>query len=376
MKVLVTGGAGFIGSFLVDRLVTEGHAVTSIDSLEAQVHNSGKPDYLNDNCTYLWGSCSDANLIATALEGIEVVFHLAAIVGVAQSMYEVVRYTQGNTLGTAVLLEQMIKMQKRPQKIIVASSMSIYGEGTYQDEEGHEVYAELRPASQLKMKVWEVLHSKTKAPMRPLPTSETKPLKPGSIYAIGKRDHEEMVHVIGQAYNIPSVACRFFNAYGSRQALSNPYTGVAAIFCSRLLKGLPPVIFEDGQQLRDFVHVSDLIEGLLLCLHKETANYQTFNLGSGLPISIEQVATALSKAITDGKIAPVISQEFRAGDIRHCFADINKARELLNYNPKYSFAVGIPELVQWVSRQQSEVDKGTDRFDTALHEAKQRGLIS
>lgn len=303
-KILVTGGAGFIGSFLVDSLVALGHQVRSLDSLEPQVHPTGKPDYLNRGCEYLWGDCADPDAVAKALKGVEVVYHLAARVGVAQSMYEVRRYVEKNELATAVLIEGIIQQKERVKRIVVASSMSIYGEGAYVDRAGNFVLAPIRSECQLKAKTWEIVEEQTGELLRPVPTAETKPLMPTSIYAIGKRSHEEMVHVIGRCYGIETVACRFFNVFGTRQSLNNPYTGVAAIFCSRLIQGLPPIVFEDGEQTRDFVHVSDVVAALERCLTAEGFAHESFNVGSGTAISVKEVAEVLGQAITGGAVAP------------------------------------------------------------------------
>jgi dTDP-L-rhamnose 4-epimerase len=370
--ILVTGGAGFIGSFLVDSLLTLGHQVRSLDSLEPQVHPTGKPDYLNPGCEYLWGDCANPDLVARALAGVEVVYHLAARVGVAQSMYEMRRYVEKNELATAVLLESILQQKERVKRVVVASSMSIYGEGSYMGRAGNVVLAPIRSEQQLKAKVWEQIEGHTGEPLRPVPTDETKPLMPTSIYAIGKRSQEEMVHAIGRCYGIETVACRFFNAFGTRQSLNNPYTGVAAIFCSRLIQGLPPIVFEDGEQTRDFVHVSDVVAALVACMAAGGVAHESFNIGSGTAISIKEVAEVLSQAITDGTVAPQFPGSYRAGDIRHCVADIGKARRLLGYNPQYQFKASFMELLAWVKRQTI----ARDVFTGALAEARRHGVIS
>lgn len=371
-NILVTGGAGFLGSFLVDRLVAEGYSVVVLDTLERQVHGQGQPDYINPKATYVWGDCVNRQLVAHVLDRVEAVYHMAALVGVGQSMYEVERYTHGNCTASAVLHEEVIRRKDRIRKVIVASSMSIYGEGAYTNPAGQVVFPGLRSEAQLKSRQWEVLEPGTGAVLKPIPTPEHKPLDSGSIYAMSKRYQEELGLVLGRAYGIPTVACRFFNAYGSRQALSNPYTGVAAIFCSRFLQGLAPVIFEDGEQMRDFVHVSDIVQGLLLCLTSAKADYEVFNLGSGHPISIRDVAAKLGEAITGGRVQAEVPGQFRAGDIRHCFADISKAQRLLGYAPQYRFDTGIPELVGWVKHQKVAGDK----LAAALAEARARGIVS
>lgn len=321
MRVLVTGGAGFIGSHLIDRLVADGHEVRSIDCLEQQVHRGMKPDYLNSRCEYIWaevgGEYADAD---NALAGVNVIFHMAALVGVGQSMTQPTRYVAQNSLSTAEFMEAVLAMNPKPMHVIVASSMSVYGEGRM--DHAH-----------------------------PMPTDETWRVSPESVYALTKYDQEKLVMTLARSNGIACSACRFFNVYGARQALTNPYTGVCAIFASRLLKGQSPMVFEDGKQLRDFVHVADLVKGLMLTMERPLSNGEVMNLGSGRSVTIKRVADLLSEHITGGKIQPVITGERRSGDVRYCFADIGKARRLLGYEPQYTIEHGIPELVKWVNSQ-------------------------
>ena len=277
MRVLITGGAGFIGSHLADRLLAEGHEVRALDNLDPQVHPSGeRPDYLDDAVELQVGDVRDHEAVRTALDGIDAVVHFAAAVGVGQSMYEIERYTSVNALGAAVVLEEIVERRDAIRKILVASSMSIYGEGQYGNPRTGETGLApwLRPETQLAARDWEVLGDDGE-PLEPEPTAETKPLRPTSIYAIGKRDHEEMVLAVGAAYGIPAVALRFFNVYGERQALSNPYTGAAAIFSSRLLNDRAPLIFEDGKQTRDFIDVRDIARACSLALQEGGADGRT-----------------------------------------------------------------------------------------------------
>ena len=386
-KILVTGGAGFIGSHLVDALLHASHHVRILDNLESQVHGSlskegMKPDYLNSETEFILGDIRDPVAVARALEGIDVVFHEAALVGVGQSMYEIERYTNVNSYGASVLLQAIVNMERRPRKIIVASSMSIYGEGAYECQVHGLVYPKLRENSQLLARNWEIYcpNPGCQEQVSPCPTAEDKQLFPTSIYAINKRDHEEMFMSVGHAYNIPAVALRYFNTYGSRQALSNPYTGVAAIFSNRILNNNPPVIFEDGRQSRDFVHVRDVVQANLLVMDDDCANYEVFNVGTGNPISILEVAEVLNAHITNTSMDPsgnrmekdsyeaVITGEFRAGDIRHCYPDIGRLRKL-GYEPSVSFEEGVSELVNFLI-EQSPVDS----FNQARHELTRRGL--
>lgn len=370
MQVLVTGGAGFIGSHLVSALVSKGHTVKVLDALVEQVHKSRCRDDINlpEQIQFIQADVRDIESWRLALQDCDAVYHLAAEVGVGQSMYNIVRYVSANTLGTANLLELLADGEYTPKKLIVASSMSVYGEGAYRCIHCGPVEVALRPIEQLQRAQWEPLCPHCETVLEPVPTSENKPLRPTSVYAISKRDQEELCLTVGRAYDIPVVALRFFNTYGSGQALSNPYTGVAAIFASRLLNQKPPLIFEDGEQQRDFVHVSDIVQGLVLALEKEAANYEVFNIGSGVPITIKQVAQTLITAI-GVDMQPEIVYKFREGDIRHCVADISKAQKLLGYQPRIQFAEGIKELVAWVKQQSAY-----DRVEQAQDELARRGL--
>ncbi len=369
-KILVTGGGGFIGSHLVDLLLSQGHQVRVLDGLIPQVHgqNAVWPVWLPADVEKIRGDVSDAQVWHAALKGMDVVYHLAAEVGVGQSMYEIVRYMNANTMGTAVLLEILSRGQYPIQKLMVASSMSIYGEGAYQACNGQKVYPQLRTNEKLATRQWEMFDAQSGEELKPIPTDETKPLYPTSIYAISKRDQEEMCLSVGRAYKIPTIALRFFNVYGPRQALSNPYTGVAAIFSGRLLNGKAPLIFEDGLQSRDFIHVSDIVQGLALCIDHDEANYEAINLGTGRQLTILDMAQALIRDLRVN-VTSQINNQFREGDIRHCYADISKARRLLGYQPKVKFEDGIGDLVEWVRRQSAD-----DRVDAAAAELAARGL--
>lgn len=351
-NILVTGGAGFIGSHIVDALVERGHRVRVLDALVEQVHGTAGPQYVNPEAELLRGDVCDAQIVDQALEGVEVVYHKAAEVGVGQSMYEITRYVRANDLGTAVLLEAIVKRRPQVKKLVVASSMSIYGEGAYACDHCGPVQPKLRALSQLLERDWDLDCPQCGAKVKPVPTNEDKPLIPSSVYAISKQDQEQFCLVVGRAYDIPVVALRYFNVYGPRQALSNPYTGVCAIFSARLLNAQPPLIFEDGQQTRDFVHVSDIVQANLRALETDRADYHALNIGTGSPISIADITAMLSRGLKKD-IQPQITGKYREGDIRHCVADISRARTLLGYEPKVKLADGIPELLEWVRQQQA-----------------------
>jgi len=371
-KILVTGGAGFIGSHLVDALLKAGHEVRVFDSLEPQVHGAlrergGWPDYAAADCEKILGDVRDREALWKAIDGVDVIFHQAAIVGVGQSMYEIERYVDVNTGGTAVLLDLLANETHHVRKLIVASSMSIYGEGKYHCPQHAEVYPRLRADEQLSARDWEMRCPICGEKVNPLPTDEDKPLYSTSVYAITKKDQEELCLTVGRAYSIPIVALRYFNVYGSRQALSNPYTGVAAIFSSRLLNGRPPVIFEDGRQSRDFVHVSDIVQANLLAMDRQEMDYGAFNVGTGRALTIGDMAEALGRHL-DSRRPPEITQKFRSGDIRHCFADVSHLQSY-GYQPRGQFEDGIAELMNWVRAQTA-----ADGFERAREELVKRGL--
>jgi dTDP-L-rhamnose 4-epimerase len=366
VPTLITGGAGFIGSHLADALLESGETVRVLDSLDDQVHAGAAPSYLSPDVELRVGDVRDRDAVRDALDGVDVVVHFAAAVGVGQSMYEIERYTSVNALGAAVVLEEVAARRDRIRKVLVASSMSIYGEGRYRCPNHGPLAPETRSDEQLDARRWELACPHCDAPLEPLPTDEDKPIKPMSIYAIGKRDHEEMFLAVGRAHRLPTVALRFFNVYGERQALSNPYTGVAAIFAGRLLNDRAPLVFEDGGQTRDFVHVSDIAAGCLAALRRDEADYRPVNLGTGEATSVLEVARELARGL--GKeIEPEVVRKFRAGDVRHCFADITRARALLGYEPRVRFADGVRELLGWVATQHAtdSVDAAADRLQAA-----------
>jgi len=361
MKTLVTGGMGFIGSHLVDRLRERGDEIVVLDSLESQVH--GQETAPPDGCTFLHGDVGDEALVDRALEGVDRVVHLAAAVGVGQSMYEIARYVRQNTYATAVFLERMVRRDQLPARLVVASSMSIYGEGAYECEAHGRVAPAPRAEERLLAREWEVPCPQCGRDLRPVGTDEDKPVVPTSVYAITKRDHEELCLVTGAAYGIPTVALRFFNVYGPGQALSNPYTGVAAIFASRLLNGRAPVIFEDGRQSRDFIHVSDIVAGILLALESDEAVGRAVNLGTGRPTTVDDVAAALAAGLgVDAE--PERTSRYRAGDIRHCYADPSRAEQLLGFKTAVRLEDGMRDLVAWLAGQEAEdhVDHATDEL--------------
>lgn len=367
-RILITGGAGFIGSRLADELLQHGYAVRALDSLCEQVHGPGgsRPTYLSPEVELIVGDVRNPDAVRRSLKGIDAVYHFAAMVGVGQSMYEVSNYVDVNNRGTAVLLQELIERPVR--RLIVASSMSIYGEGLYRDAVGRTVSGVERSMDQLRRRQWEVLGSDGEA-LAPAPTPETKPPALASIYALSKYDQERMCLLIGGAYRIPTVALRLFNVYGTRQALSNPYTGVLAIFASRMLNGNPPLINEDGRQRRDFVSVHDVAAAARLALETPEAAGGVFNIGSGRHLSILDIADRMAEALGKREIRPEITGTYRVGDIRNCFADISCAESVLHYHPRVNLEEGLVELADWLGTQVA-----FDRVAEAHAELSAKGL--
>jgi dTDP-L-rhamnose 4-epimerase len=361
----VTGGAGFVGSHLVDALLARGDRVRIFDNLDPQVHGPGRraPAWTPADAELVVGDMRDPDAVRRSLEDVEVVFHLAAAVGVGQSMYQIADYTATNTLGTAHLLQALVDDRGSVERVVVASSMSIYGEGRYTRPDGREPVAGGRTADQLRRHEWEPADPDGTR-LSPAPTDERKLLDPTSIYALTKADQEKMVLQVGAAYGIPAVALRFFNIYGPRQALSNPYTGVAAIFSARLLNGEAPLIYEDGQQRRDFVSVHDIVQGLLLSAQEDAAVGKALNIGSGRAVTVREVAETLARVL-GSPVQPEVTGRYRVGDIRNCYADISLAREVLGYEPRVSFEEGMRELVGWL-REQERPESGIEAHAAEL----------
>lgn len=371
-QILITGGAGFVGSHLADGLIREGHKVRILDDLTRQVHPEGKrPEYLSTEAELVVGDVRDPNLLREALRGVHVIYHFAATVGVGQSMYEISRYMSVNTLGTAELLQAILDMRMTPEKLVVASSMSIYGEGRYLcPKSGREINPPVRPVSQLRESHWDLLCSECGSPLKPISTNEDKPSDINSIYALSKRDQEELCIIFGRTYDVPVTALRFFNIYGTRQALSNPYTGVAAIFASRLINGQAPLVFEDGEQMRDFVSIHDIVRANILAMERAESNGQIINIGCGKPITIRRVAEILAHSL-GADLEPIITYKYRAGDIRHCYADVSRARLLLGYEPQVTHEQGFLELAEWLKSQEAE-----DNAETMLQQLTTYGLTA
>ena len=367
--VLITGGAGFIGCHVGRELLRRGHRVIALDSLIEQVHGSGgRPQLLDPDIELVEADVRDGDAVAAVLRRADSVIHLAAEVGVGQSMYEVERYTSTNDVGTAVLFERLIDDPVR--RVVTASSMSIYGEGLYRDADGNLIEDAQRQPLRDGQAQWEPLDAEGR-PLSPVATPEWKRPSLSSIYALNKYVQERTTHIMAQPYGIESVCLRLFNVYGAGQALSNPYTGVLAIFASRLLNGQAPMIFEDGEQRRDFVHVRDVAKAFAVALEHPEAPGETFNVGSGRDLSIRQVAEELARAMGKNDLEPEIVHKARIGDIRHCFCDTANARERLGFTAREDFTEGLAELAKWVGSQTAE-----DRVEEARRQLETRGLVA
>jgi dTDP-L-rhamnose 4-epimerase len=366
-RVLITGGAGFIGAHVASELISHGHRVRALDALVPQVHGgeAQRPAYLHPDVELLRGDVTDPGDVRRALEGVDAVIHLAAMVGVGQSMYEIARYTRVNGVGTAVLLEALV--DHPVARLVVASSMSIYGEGLYRDARGRAHSGLQRSLEGLREGRWDPLGPGGET-LESVPTPEAAPPSLTSVYALTKFDQERLCLLVGRAYDIPTIALRFFNVYGPDQALSNPYTGVLAIFGARLLNDRPPLIFEDGRQQRDFVSVRDVARACRLALEAPRQVDGAINVGSGTAITIREVAERLA-GVLGKEIEPVMTGQHRVGDIRHCTADISTAREVLGFEPAVGFDEGLEELADWLAEQVAD-----DAVERARGELVSRGL--
>jgi len=368
MKILVTGGMGFLGSHLVDKLIKQNHDVTSFDNLEYQVHQGKRPKYLNKGARYIIGDVRNKSKLKEVLKKSEIVFHQAAMVGVGQSMYEISKYIHTNSYGTANLLEILANEKHKVKKLIVASSMSIYGEGAYRCKSCGEFYPEQRSVNDLKNGKWEMHCPICKKEANPIPTGEDKPLFPTSIYAYSKKEQEDLSLLTGKTYGIPTVALRYFNIYGPRQSLSNPYTGVCAIFSSMIKNNHAPIVYEDGRQSRDFVNVKDIVAANIFVMNNSKADYQAFNVGTGRPTSVLEIAELLIK-LYKKDLRPKIVNRYRKGDIRHCYADASSLGKL-GFKPKVSLEEGMKELIKW-----AESVEARDKVKFADSTLVKKGLI-
>ncbi len=364
MKILITGGAGFIGSHLADELLERGYQVRVLDNLadsryDTAVAHVFPPPYLDPAVEFIYGDVCDRVTVRRALEGVQVVFHLASLVGVGRSMYYIEDFTRTNSVGTAVLLEEIVARPQALERLVVASSFSLYGEGRYCDGDGRPYEGLRRNQAHILMGQWDI-YDPNGRPLQPLPTPETTIPDPTSIYALSKYHQERTCLLVGQAYDLPVVVLRIFNTYGPRQPLANSYAGVLAIFASRLLNDKPPLIYEDGRQIRDFVHVRDVVYACRLALETPAAAGEIINIGSGRQFTVGEVALRLGEILGKAHLTPEISAQHRPGDVRHCFPDVSKSAYLLGYTPRVSLAEGLLELTMWLESKTAVRIAGSD----------------
>lgn len=373
-NILISGGAGFIGSYLTKKLVSKGYNVTILDNLSKQIHGKDKKSELYNSIkeisTFILGDVCNEEDWKKSLKGQDAVIHLAAETGTGQSMYEISRYNDVNILGTAHLLNFLANNKNSVKKLIIASSRSIYGEGKYKCEKHGVVYPNDRIASNMINGKFDLFCDVCGGELDLMPTDENSMIHPSSIYGITKHQQEQMTLLMGKSLGIPAVALRYQNVYGPGQSLSNPYTGILSIFSTRMLNGNDIDIYEDGEESRDFVFIDDVVEATILALEKEEANHQVFNVGSGEPTTVSQVANSL-KSLYNSNTNISISGSFRLGDIRHNYADLNKIKNLLGFKVKFDFQTGISRFVDWAKTQEVKEDK----YEQSLNELKNKGLI-
>ncbi len=343
-KVLVSGGAGFIGSHLVDALVGRGDEVLVVDDLDPTAHQ-GKPDYLNPKARYLFGDIGDPKVLDEALPGTQVIYHLAALLGLEQSQREPAAFVRQNSLATATLVERVAgRAGGRVERFVVASSNTVYGEGPSRCRScGHIFAPGMRSVSALERKEWEPTCPKCGGTPEPVPTPEEHPLTPASVYAITKRDQEELALRVLPFRGVPTLALRFFNVYGPRQSPFNPYAGVISLFRGRILRGEPPIVYEDGKQSRDFVSVHDVASALVLAGTREISESTALNVGTGVRTPILEVAAKVLR-LSDSSLVPQVANAHRSVDVRHSYASLERTKKVLGYEPKYSLDAGLKEL--------------------------------
>ena len=372
MRVLITGGVGFIGSFMAEKLLSLGYDVSILDNLDPQVHPLGLPEYLPQEIInkVQINDIRDREALQNALVDVDTVVHCAAAIGVAQSLYRVHHYVDVNVSGTALLLQLLSERNRPLKKLLIFTSMTGYGEGLYRrPSDGAFERVDIRDELSIEKYGWDPVCPETHEVLEPVPTPESSALLASNIYALTKRYQEELSFSLGKVFNFPVVCLRLFNVYGPRQSLSNPYTGVLAIFLSRLLAGQSPVVFEDGRQTRDFISVHDVVDAAVKAIQSPDADNRVINIGSGMPRGIGDCAVALAQLLCQD-IEPLISAKFRKGDIRHCTADITIAQQLLGFSPQVRWEDGLSELIEWAKNAPS-----SDNFKQAEKELLERGLV-
>ena len=372
-NILITGGSGFIGSRLCEKLHERGYKITILDNLSEQIHGTAESSLfqkVKGKCIFIKGDVRNKKDWKEAIKGQDIVVHLAAETGTGQSMYEIEKYNDVNIMGTANLLEILANTEHSVKKMIVASSRAIYGEGKYNCKIHGDQYPSKRKEKNMKKGEFNPKCDICNTELNLVATDEKSKIHPSSIYGINKQQQEQMVMLMGDSLGIPSVAFRYQNVYGPGQSLSNPYTGILSIFSTRILNKNNLDIYEDGLESRDFVYIDDVVDATILGIEKEEANGEVFNVGSGIATTVKEVAESLKK-FYNSDISISISGKYRLGDIRHNYADLNKAKILLGFIPKYNFQKGILEFVSWVKTKEVMEDK----YEKSVQELKNKGLM-
>ena len=372
-KILITGGAGFIGSRLCEKLFDKGYNITVLDNLSTQIHGNGESflfKKIKDKCTFINGDVRNKEDWEVAIKGQEIVVHLAAETGTGQSMYEAEKYNDVNIIGTANMLDLLANKNHQIEKMLIASSRAIYGEGKYLCSKHGVIYPLQRNESDMEKGEFNPKCDSCNSQLQLVATDESSKIHPLSIYGITKQQQEQMVMTTGESLGIASVAFRYQNVYGPGQSLSNPYTGILSIFSTRILNGNDLDIYEDGEESRDFVYIDDVVDATILGIEKKEANGQVFNVGSGVTTTVRQVAESLKK-FYNSDINISISGKYRLGDIRHNYADLTKIKEVLGFSPKYDFQKGISKFVNWVKTQEIMEDK----YEESIKELRNKGLM-
>ena len=372
-KILITGGAGFIGSRLCEKLFDKGYNITVLDNLSTQIHGNGESflfKRIKDKCTFIKGDVRNKEDWKAAIKGQEIIVHLAAETGTGQSMYEAEKYNDVNILGTANMLDLLANKNHQIEKMLIASSRAIYGEGKYLCSKHGVIYPAQRNESDMGKGEFNPKCDSCNSQLQLVATDENSKIHPLSIYGITKQQQEQMVMTTGESLGIASVAFRYQNVYGPGQSLSNPYTGILSIFSTRILNGNDLDIYEDGEESRDFVYIDDVVDATILGIEKKEANGQVFNVGSGVTTTVREVAESLKK-FYNSDINISISGKYRLGDIRHNYADLTKIKEALGFSPKYDFQKGIFTFVNWVKTQEIMEDK----YEESIKELRNKGLM-
>lgn len=375
MRVLITGGAGFIGSNIALKLLKKGYKVTVLDTLSEQIHGSNpestSPLYqkIKDKVDFIKGDVNNRDDLEKALVDVDYVIHLAAETGTGQSMYEIKKYVDTNIGGTALLLDILTNTEHHVKRVVVAESRAVYGEGKYHCPNCGDVYPYERTDENLAKGDFECKCPKCGGEVNLIATTEDSAIHPSSVYGISKQVQGQLVHLVCKSIGVESVSFRYQNVYGPGQSLTNPYTGILSIFSTRIKNGNGINIFEDGKETRDFVYIEDVVDATILGMEVPEANGHVFNVGTGIATDVLTVANTLCEKY--GINVPItVSGNYRLGDIRHNFADITAARQILGFEPKWSFSDGIEQFTNWVNQQ--EVNE--DNYETSIEEMKKKGL--